>query len=214
MPIENRLTAGAARLLLVLLLVLPAGCTDLKRWAYEDFGDRDEWQDPARVVESLALAPGSQVADLGSGGGYFTFRLADAVGPEGRVYAIDVDEGMNDYVRDTAEADGYANVETVLAIGDDPLFPEPVDLLFTCNTYHHLENRTDYFAGLQDSLRSGGRIAIIDYSGEGGFFERRHSTPPDVIQTEMEAAGYRLDASHEFLTRQSFQVFTLASDEG
>ena len=212
MHVESRLAAGAARLLLVLMLVLPAGCTEFKRRAYEDFGDRDEWQEPDRVVESLALVPGARVADLGSGGGYFTFRLADAVGPEGRVYAIDVDEGMNDYVSGKAQEDGYANVETVLVPSDDPRLPEPVDLLFTCNTYHHLENRSDYFAGLRDSLRSGGRIAIIDYTGEGGFFERRHATPSEVIQREMEAAGFQLEANHEFLARQSFMVFAPDAD--
>ena len=63
------------------------GCSALKRFAYEGFG-RDRWQHPERVVRELAIGPGMRVADLGAGGGYFTFRLADAVLPGGRVYAV------------------------------------------------------------------------------------------------------------------------------
>jgi predicted methyltransferase len=194
--------------LAVAILIALNGCTDIKRLAYEDFGDRDEWQEPDRVVEGLALAPGARVGDLGAGGGYFTFLIAEAVGPEGKVYAIDVDEGMLEYVREKAAQDGHANVETVLAAGSDPQLPEPVDLLFTCNTYHHLEDRSAYFEAVRPYLRPGGRVAIIDYSGEGGWFERRHSTPPETIQSEMEAAGYQLEKNVGFLERQSFLIFS------
>jgi ubiquinone/menaquinone biosynthesis C-methylase UbiE len=208
------ITRSCALLLLALGLALPA-CTDIKRMAYEDFGDRDEWQEPDRVVESLALAPGARVGDLGAGGGYFTFRLAEAVGPDGKVYAIDVDEGMLEYLREKATEDGHANVETVLAAGADPKLPEPVDLVFTCNTFHHLEDRAAYFGSLKRHLRPGGRVAIIDYSGEGGFFERRHSTPPDDIRSEMEQAGYRLEKdAGDFLERQSFLIFSPEAEGG
>lgn len=200
--------------LLVSTLLTLSGCTDLKRMAYEDFGDRDEWQQPERVVETLALAPGARVADLGAGGGYFTFRIAEAVGAQGRVYAVDVDQGMLDYLREKAAEDGHANVQTVLAVADDPRIPEPVDLLFTCNTYHHLEDRPAYFEAAKRHLRPGGRVAIIDYAGEGGFFERRHSTDPELIRSEMEQAGYRLEKDVGFLSRQSFLIFSAAAPGG
>jgi ubiquinone/menaquinone biosynthesis C-methylase UbiE len=203
-----RTTARPFGPLVVALLIALGGCTDIKRLAYEDFGDRDEWQESERVVESLGLAPGARVGDLGAGGGYFTFPIAEAVGPDGKVYAIDVDEGMLEYVREKAVQDGIANVETVLAAGGDPQLPEPVDLLFTCNTYHHLEDRSAYFEAVRRYLRPGGRVAIIDYSGEGGFFERRHSTPAETIQSEMEAAGYQLEKNVGFLERQSFLIFS------
>jgi predicted methyltransferase len=201
-PLPTRL-AGAACLLLAL------GCSDLKRWAYEDFGLRDRWQEPQRVVASLALAPGAKVADLGSGGGYFTFRLADAVGPGGRVYAVDVDQGLLDYVRGRARRGGYAQVETVLAAPDDPRLPEAVDLVFTCNTYHHLEDRPAYFRALRGRLRPGGRVAIVEYDGTGGLFARHHFTAPEAILEEMAEAGYRLEKEHD-LERQSFLVFVPA----
>ena len=73
--------------------MITTGCAGLKRCAYEGF-DRDDWQAPERVVEVLGIEPGDRIADVGAGGGYFTFRLADAVGAQGLVYAVDVDEGI------------------------------------------------------------------------------------------------------------------------
>lgn len=198
----SRLTACA-----VCLLCLSA-CGWLKRLAYEG-GGRDAWQQPARVVEALDLAPGDVVADLGAGGGYFTFRLARAVAPQGRVYAIDIDPDMIDYLDQRIREDGIANVETVRAEPDDPKLPEGgVDLVFTCNTYHHLRDRPAYFARVRAGLRPGGRVAILDLR-PGGLFQRifPHATEADTIESEMRSAGYRVAARPDFLERQSFLVF-------
>src|SRR5229473_2251765 len=104
-------------------LFIYAGCGGLFR-ASLNSPWRARWQQPEAVVRALTIPPGSHVADLGAGGGYFTFRLADAVGPLGKVYAVDVDKGSLDYVARRAKELGYTNVETVLAKYDDPLLPE------------------------------------------------------------------------------------------
>lgn len=192
---------------LVLALTSLAGCGAFKRCAYEGF-DRDDWQQPERVIESLEIEPGDRIADLGAGGGYFTFRLADATGPTGKVYATDVDEGMIEYLNEKAKKDGYENVEAILGEYHDPLLPEDgVDLIFTSNTYHHLENRTAYFDNARKYLRPGGRVAIIEYNGEGFSLLQGHATAPELIRDELEAAGFRLAQDHDYLERQSFQVF-------
>jgi ubiquinone/menaquinone biosynthesis C-methylase UbiE len=199
--------------LLAAALCAAAGCSDVKRFAYEGVG-RDEWQQPGRVVEVLALRPGDRVADLGAGGGYFTFRLADAVGPTGRVFAVDVDPGMTQHLAGRARELGLANVETVLAAEDDPRLPDgAVDLVFTCNTYHHLADRTAYFERLKRDLAPGGRVAVIEYSGHGlfdGLFG--HHTSAETIRAEMEAAGYRLLDEPGFLERQHFLIFSAKPD--
>jgi predicted methyltransferase len=199
----------AAALVLVSLASLVLACTQLKRCAYEGWG-RDGWQQPDRVVETLALAPGARVADLGSGGGYFTFRLARAVGPTGRVYAVDVDASLNEYVSTRAREEGLANVEVILAGPADPKLPEEgVDLLFTSNTYHHLEDRSRYFGAVRERLRPHGRVAILEYA-EGGFLHGSHATPRESIVAEMESAGFRVEQDHDFLLpRQHFLVFTV-----
>jgi arsenite methyltransferase len=194
--------------LCTLSLLLASGCATCKRFAYEGFG-RDRSQQPDRVIAALGLKPGDRVADLGAGGGYFTFRLADAVGSTGRVYAIDVDPDMVAYLRTRATDDGYENVEVLQATADDSGLPAAsVDLLFTCNTYHHLNDRTAYFARAGAALRPGGRVAIIDYNGSGWFsWLFGHTTSTETIRSEMEAAGYRLADQHDFLSQQGFLVF-------
>jgi len=198
---------------LVLIALLCVGCNALKRSAYEGF-NRDEWQHPEEVIRSLGLQAGGKVADLGSGSGYFTVRLASAVGSTGKVYAVDVDREMNDYVAQRAQEEGYNNIEVILAEYDDPLLPESgVDLIFTCNTYHHLEDRVQYFANVREHLRPNGRVAIVDFNGEGWFQKIfGHWTASEVIQKEMEEAGYVLQREFTFLPKQFFLVFsTLAS---
>ncbi len=196
----------------LVLVALGTGCTSLKRCAYEGYG-RDGWQKPEQVVRSLEVARGDDVADLGSGGGYFTFRLADAVGPEGVVYAVDVEPGLNEHVTERARDEGYENVDVVLAVHQDPLLPvSGVNLIFTSNTYHHIEDRVDHFENARQYLRAGGRVAIIDYNGKG-WFQRifPHFTGEDVIKREMQAAGYRFLREFDFLPRQNFLVFAIAS---
>lgn len=195
----------------LLASALFTGCTRLKRFAYEGIG-RDAWQQPERVVAALGIRPGDRIADVGAGGGYFTFRLADATGPTGVVWAVDVDPGMIAYLRDRAAADGRANVRVIEAASDDPRLPDgEVDLLFTSNTYHHLPAPRDWFARARRALAPNGRVAIVEHR-RGGVFARLfgHATGADTIRNDMEAAGYRLVAAHDFLDRQSFQVFAPA----
>jgi len=194
-------------LALIFLLGI-SGCTDLKRWAYEGF-DRDEWQQPEQVITALKIQPGDRVADLGSGSGYFTFRLADAVGSTGKVYAVDVDTEMNTDLAERVQDKGYHNIDVVLAHPNDPHLPDhSIDLIFSSNTYHHLEQRVTYVANLQQDLQSDGRIAIIDFNGEGWFQQLfGHFTPSEVIQQEFLEAGYTLESELEFLPNQVFLIF-------
>jgi arsenite methyltransferase len=197
----------------VLSALVAVGCGAVKRAAYAP-DDRDAWQRPDQVVTRLAIEPGDRVADLGAGGGYFTFRLADAVGPQGRVYAVDVDESMTRYLSERAREEARNNVEVILGEVDDPKLPDgAIDLLFTCNTYHHLDDRVDYFADVRGALAPGGRVAIIDFDErEGGWFVRSfgHATPKQTIVEEMSQAGYRLDRDYGDLERQHFLIFAVS----
>jgi ubiquinone/menaquinone biosynthesis C-methylase UbiE len=196
----------------LLAALLATGCSGLKRFAYEGF-DRDSWQQPERVLETLAIAPDSAVADLGAGGGYFTFRLAEAVGPGGRVYAVDVDETMTDYLAERATDEGWDNVQVILGEYEDPLLPDgEIDLLFTSNTYHHIQDRVAYFRRVRADLAPGGRIAILELN-DSGWFPRwfGHHTPLETITSEMAEAGYDLQESFDFIDRQHFAIFTPSS---
>lgn len=191
-----------------LLFWLTAGCSE---FIYQQMNDpaRDEWQQPKAVIQALNITPGARVADLGAGGGYFTFPLAEAVGPHGRVYAVDVDDaGLRFIEKQAKQRGGVDNIELILATPNaSRISPEKVNLIFICNTYHHLPDRIAYFRSLTDALRPEGRIAIIEYRDEGwaGFFG--HATSKDTIRQELEAAGYRLINDFDFLPKQHFLVF-------
>ena len=195
--------------ILTLIALLIASCARLKQFAYEGF-NRDSWQQPDKVIAALNLHPGAVVADLGSGGGYFTFKLARAVAPSGKVYAVDVDKDMIELVAKRLKEESGNNVETILATATDPLLPQTgVDLIFTVNTYHHIANRLAYFANVRKYLRPGGRIAIIDLDRRAwleGLLG--HYTPSETIKREMEQAGYALQQQLDFLDRQSFLIFS------
>ncbi len=178
-----------------------------------DSADRDAYQKPAQVVEALALKPGMSVADLGSGSGYFTRRFVEAVGESGKVYAIDIEPEMLKYTQDSiVHMHIPYSADFILARPDDPKLPlESVDLIFLCNTYHHLEDRTRYFKNLKGALKPAGRIAIVDFyhderSGELGF-PKEHLVPRDRVIEELKHAGYRLLHEHGFLARQYFVEF-------
>jgi len=178
-----------------------------------DSSERDQYQKPIQVIEALNLKPGQAVADLGSGSGYFTRRLVGAVTESGKVYAIDVEPEMLRYVEDSlVHMHAPYSAEFILARPDSPKLPvESVDLIFVCNVFHHLEDRTTYFRNARTALKAGGRIAIIDFyhderSGDLGF-SKQHLVPRDTTIAEMTAAGYRLEREHSFLPRQYFLEF-------
>lgn len=180
----------------------------VKRFAYSGLR-RDRWQHPDEVIARLGLEPGWRVMDLGSGGGYFTFRLARAVGPEGQVYAVDPDDDLRAWIRDRASEKGYPQVTTIAPRDGRIDVLGPIDAVLTVNAFHHFpEERTAYLAGLARVLRRGARVAVIEPLPRWHLFG--HHTEPDEIGSVMEAAGYTPVEEHDFLPRQSFTVFELS----
>lgn len=202
----HRLPCKPLDALLAVVLAL-TGCAE---WTYQRMNDpsRDVWQKPYAVVEKLSIAPGSRVADLGAGGGYFTWHLAKAVGPRGTVYAVDIEERAINMIFKEMVARGTPNVRPVRAEPHDPRLPEPVDLVFSCDTYHHINDRITYFRSLASSLRAGGRVAILDFHPRGfvsDLFD--HRVEKAEVRREMEDAGYLMVDDYDFIDRQHFQIF-------
>ncbi len=165
-----------------------------------------------RVVAALNIREGDAVADLGSGGGYFTVKIAAKTGPRGTVYAVDVDRGMLERVAALAKENGLSNIETVAAKEDGSgLEKASVDLVFVRNVYHHLPERGKYFANVRAVLKPGGRVAIVEYQKKQGFTFTGlfgHQTPEEEVVALMERAGYARKERFDFLPRQSFNTFT------
>lgn len=168
---------------------------------------RDRRTEPERIVSALALIGGERVVDLGAGGGYYTLRLARAVGPTGVVYAVDLDPGLLRRIAREAERAGLDNVRPIEADESDARLPEPVDLIFASASYHHIGDRVAYFSSLRRELRPGGRLAIIERRRLGLARLFGHATEPDRMGEELAEAGFRLIQSHGFPAGSSFQVF-------
>lgn len=129
--------------------------------------ERETEEAPDRAVAALALQPGQVVADFGAGTGYFTWRLAQAVGPTGRVFAVDIQPEMLDRLRTNLAARAVTNVLTVLATEQDPRLPAAsLDLVLLVDVYHELAWPHEVLTALCRALKPGGRLAFVEYRAE------------------------------------------------
>ncbi len=177
-----------------------------EEWAarFED-PKRDEWQTPDEVLKALALPEDALVADIGSATGYFPVRFARAV-PKGRVWGVDIETSMVEYLAARATKEGLGNLTAVLGAPDDAKIPLPVDLVTIVDTYHHIQERPAYFTRLAASLKPGGRLAVIDFK-PGSKMGPKEKLASSVVESELVQAGYKKVASFDFLPEQYFVVF-------
>lgn len=143
------------------------------------------------VVAALKLQPGQTVADIGAGSGLFDPALAKAVGPAGRVYAVEVDAAFFPEIRRRAAAAQVSNVETVLGKFTDPALPvKSIDVAFFHDVVHHIQDRAGYLKTLGTYVAPKGRIVVIDYEGGRG----PHREQPELEVTREQLASWMKDA--------------------
>ena len=178
--------------------------------------DRDREQRPDEVIRAMGLRDGQVVADLGAGTGYFTRRLAKAVAPSGRVYAVEIQPEMLALLAQGVDKAGLRNVVPVLGTGEDPKLPAGVvDWILLVDVYHELQQPKAMLAKMREALAPGGKVALIEYRLEGSSAEhirREHRMSVKQVLEEWEPAGFRLVERHEFLPTQHFFVFEKAPD--
>lgn len=205
----------------ILAAVLVAACASLalaqghgRLFPPEDLGalegpDRDAWQKPEQVMDALGIADGARVADLGAGGGYFTIRLARRVGPNGRVYAEDVQDEMLGSIKRRIEREQLTNVETRKGTFDDPRLPGGLDAVLIVDTFNAFERPVTILQHVRNSLKPGGRVGIIEATkdgyGPGPPMDER--IDPGVVIDAARAAGLRLAKRETFLRYQYMLVF-------
>jgi ubiquinone/menaquinone biosynthesis C-methylase UbiE len=184
---------------------------DVEHW-HKVFDDpaRDVWQKPRDLVNALGVRPGMVVADLGAGTGYLSHYLADAVGAEGTVLAVETEPKLVTHLRERAEAEGTPNVVPILASADNPRLPaRSVDLIVVLDTYHHVDDRVKYFRALHRALNAQGRVAVVDWHKR----ELPVGPPPDhklareQVVDEMRAAGWSVAQELDLLPYQYVLVF-------
>ena len=172
--------------------------------------EREEEEQPDRALDEIGIAKGSTVADVGAGSGAITWRLAERVGPSGKVYANDIQPRMLELLRQNMAQRRIANVETVLGAVDDPkLPPSSVDLELMIDVYHEFSRPQEMLRHLRESLKPGGRMVLLEYRGEDPAIPIRpeHKMTVAMVKAEVEPEGFRLDKTIEALPRQHILIF-------
>lgn len=175
---------------------------------------RDRWQKPDEILKAMDLKPGMVVVDIGAGDGYFTRRFALVVGPDGKAIGVEIDSSKVREMTEDAKERGLSNYEARLVKADDPqLAPRSADVIFLCNTYHHIEGRVPYFARVKSALKPGGRLLILDFKKtRAGTREEPRYTKEEVTE-ELTEAGYKLVKEFDVeLSRQYFLEFAPANE--
>jgi len=167
---------------------------------------------PEEILEQLNIREGQAIADIGSGGGYFTLAFAKKAGKTGHVYAVDIKKKYLDFIRRRSKQARLDNIIFVLAGEGEMNLPEAgLDLVFARNVFHHLPDPSNYFANLIKYLKRDGKAAIIEHKKKGFGFVALfgHHTSQDAIVREMERAGYYPAESFDFLPDQTFTLYAL-----
>jgi ubiquinone/menaquinone biosynthesis C-methylase UbiE len=177
--------------------------------------DRDAWQMPEAVMDALHIADGSHVADVGAGGGWFTVRLARRVGPNGVVYAEDVQSQMLEAIRRRVDREGLRNVRTVKGIRTDPRLPrQSVEAALIVDAYHEFDDPVAMLRGIAAALKPGGSLGVVNFNKSGGGPGPPTDERVDATRVidEARVAGLTLRRKETFLPFQYFLVFGRADD--
>jgi ubiquinone/menaquinone biosynthesis C-methylase UbiE len=175
--------------------------------------ERDEEEEPDRALSVLKIVKGSSVADIGAGSGFITERLSARVGPQGRVFANDVQPQMLDILSRRLTARKISNVTLVQGTVDDPkLPPTSVDLALMVDVYHELSHPQIMLRHLKAALKPGGRLVLLEYRKEDPTIpiKPEHKMSVGEAKMELESEGFVLAKVDEALPRQHILIFTVA----
>ena len=187
---------------------------DFGRW--QDIFERDGrevWDRREDIIRHLRLRPGQRIADVGAGTGFFAMLMAGAVGPEGRVYAVDITPS---FVTETERRAKDLGLNNVIGVINDPhgtrLSPNSVDLVFISDTYHHFEYPQSTLRSIYEALTPNGELVVIDFKRVRGFsspwvLDHVRAGEPEVI-AEIEASGFSLVERLDFMRTQYYLRFS------
>jgi len=171
--------------------------------------EREDEEAPSKALDALELKPGMVVADIGAGSGYYSSRIAKRVGPTGRVYATDIQQGMIDILDRRITAEGLTNVTTVLGGMDDPrLPPASIDLAIMVDVYHELQQPQLFLQRLKATFKPNGRLVLLEFRKEDPKVPilEVHKMSVAEVKQEMEAEGFVLDKVIDVLPWQHIIV--------
>ena len=173
--------------------------------------ERELEEEPDKALDAIRLLKGDVVADIGAGVGYFTWRMAERVGPTGKVYATEIQEPMLALLRRNVKDRGLQNVEPVLGAVDDPrLPPECCDLILLVDVYHEFSQPQKMLRKMREALKPDGRLVLLEYRKEDPQVPIReeHKMTVKEVRAELEPEAFYFQKSLETLPRQHILIFT------
>jgi ubiquinone/menaquinone biosynthesis C-methylase UbiE len=174
-----------------------------------DRPERDQEERPDLVMKALALKPGDLVADIGCGTGYFSWRMAKEVGPQGTVYGTEIQPEMLDLLATKMKERGVTNVVGVLGTTTDPKLPKPVDLVIMVDVYHEFDHPWEMMDAICRQLKPGGRVVLVEYRGEDPDVPIKplHKMTEAQVKKEMAAQPLEHVETIRTLPRQHVIIF-------
>jgi ubiquinone/menaquinone biosynthesis C-methylase UbiE len=206
----------AASILAAAMFAIPVGAQHARLFPPEKLGqlegpDRDAYQRPDQIMDALQIGENSVVADLGAGGGWFTVRLARRViGPNGKVYAEDIQRQMIESIRRRVQREGLRNVETVLGTAVDPKLPAgSLDAVLIVDAYHEIEQPVALLRNVAKALKPNAVIGIVNYRKDGGGPgpDMDERVDAEKVIADARAAGLELRKRENFLRYQYLLTF-------
>lgn len=167
--------------------------------------EREEEEEPAKLMKALNLKPGMTVCDLGAGSGYITFRLSKLVGDQGKVLAVDIQQEMLDFLNKQAKKRNITNIETILGTEKDPKLPDnSVDLILMVDVYHEFNYPYEMIESMIKSLKVGGKIVFVEYRAEDAWVPIKavHKMMERQVIIEMEPFPLKHIGTSKVLPRQ------------
>lgn len=174
---------------------------------------RDREEATLRMREELKLKPGMSVCDMGSGNGYHTIPMAEAVGKDGKVYAVEIQPEMIEMLKSRAEKQGITHIETILGESHDPkLPPNSCDLILLVDVYHEFAHPQQMLAGMRQALKPGGQLVLVEFRAEDDSvpIKPEHKMSKEQINKELTLNGYKLVREFNDLPWQHMMFFGVA----
>jgi len=168
-------------------------------------------ENPDGALDAMNIRPGMTIADLGSGVGYMTLRMAKRVGPTGKIYGVDLQPGMLAELQKNAKSNGITNVESILGEPADPKLPAgQIDMILMVDVYHEISQPQLMLRKLRQALKADGRLVLLEYRAEDPSIpiNPEHKMTVDQVRREIEPEGFRLQTPIETLPRQHLLILT------
>ncbi len=173
-------------------------------------GERDKWQQPDKIIDTLGIRQGMVIGEVGAGEGYFTFKLAQRVGSSGHIYANDIVQRVLDHINEDCRKENIDNITTILGKVEDPLFPPAqLDLVVMMRVFHDLSKPVNLINNIIPALKPGALLVIIDPDSGKLKEDQKHFYGKNKILTIMQESKFELVQLLEFLPQDNIYIYRI-----